>query len=495
MVPVSLTFSMGELNNKYKPCTMKRLIQIIIYTYFLLTTDIANAQNKLTLQQAVETGIANNLLVQQSNYQMQREEITWKQSRLNRLPDLNANANQGTNRGRSIDPFTNSYINEKVGFANYGLSSGVLLFNGLSLHNNIKQNALAFEASKMELQQEKDNLTMNIILAYLQVLQSEEIMNQSRNQVTLTTSQVERMVLLNNEGAIVPSVLSDLRGQLSGDQVSVIDAENALVSAKISLCQLMNVSCEKDMQVEKLEASSFASKYDISPGDIFTIASKQFALIKAAELRKQSAARAVKAIKGQLFPTLSLNGSLGTNYSSIAMQNFFINTTDVVSDDYVLVNGNPSPVIKKQSNFNSEKIRYTNQLDNNLSTSVFINLNIPIFNSFFVRNRVKLAKIDLKNNEKIEQTAKTQLRQNIDLAHTNMTTAFDRYKTLLEQVKAYEESFRAAEIRFTEGVGTTIDYLTAKNNLDRASINLITAKYDYVLRTKILDYYQGRPLF
>src|SRR5687767_5115836 len=209
---------------------MKRLIQIIFYTHFLLTASIVNSQNKLTLQQCVETGIANNLLVQQSNYQMQREEITWKQSKLNRLPDLNANANQGTNRGRSIDPFTNSYIDEKVGFANYGLSSGVLLFNGLSLHNNIKQNALAFEAARKELQQEKDNLTMNIILAYLQVLRSEEILNQSRNQVTLTSKQVERMEVLNNEGAIVPSVLSDLRGQLSGDQISVIDAENTLAS-------------------------------------------------------------------------------------------------------------------------------------------------------------------------------------------------------------------------------------------------------------------------
>src|SRR5688572_6050419 len=188
---------------------MKRLIQIIFYTHFLLTASIVNSQNKLTLQQCVETGIANNLLVQQSNYQMQREEITWKQSKLNRLPDLNANANQGVNRGRSIDPFTNSYINERVGFANYGLSSGVILFNGLALHNNIKQYALAFEASKMELQQDKDNLTMNIILAYLEVLRAEELLSLSQNQVTLITRQVERLEILNKEGAVVPSVVSD----------------------------------------------------------------------------------------------------------------------------------------------------------------------------------------------------------------------------------------------------------------------------------------------
>lgn len=474
---------------------MKKYMTIIICTLFISLAIPAYSQNKLSLQQCVETGIANNLLVQQRNYQMQREEITWKQSKLNRLPDLNADATHGINRGRSIDPFTNAYINEQVSFAGYGLNSGVLLFNGLSLNNNIKQNALAFEASKLEWQQEKDNLTMNIILAYLQVLRSEELLNQSRDQAMLTTRQVERMELLHKEGAVVPSVLSDLKGQLAGDQLSAIDAQNALLTAKISLCQLMNVSCDSSMEVEKFEAAAFAARYDVTPDNIYSVASKQFALIKAAELRTQSAEKAVRAFRGQLYPRLTLNGSLGTNYSSVAMQNFFINTTEVVSNDYVLVNGNRSPVIRQQSNFSSEKIRYRSQLDNNLSTSLFLNLSIPIFNSLQARNRVTLAKIDLQNNEKIEHTAKTQLRQNIDQAYSNMTSGFDRYKTLIEQVKAYEESFRAAEIRFIEGVGTTIDYLTAKNNLDRANINLITAKYDYVLRTKILDYYQGRPLF
>jgi len=474
---------------------MKKLNKIIICFFFVLVVNDVYSQNKMTLQQSVETGIANNLQVQQSSFQMEREEITWKQSKLNRLPDLNANVNHGINRGRSIDPFTNSFINERVSYAGYGLNSGVLLFNGLSLHNNIIRNALAFEASKMEWQQEKDNLTMNIILGYLQVLSNEELLNQSRNQETLLAKQVERMEVLNKEGAIAPSVVSDLRGQLAGDQLSIIDAQNTLESSKILLFQLMNIPYDRNILFEKIDAASFAERYDVTPDDIFTIASRQFALIKAAELRKQSAARAVKSVKGELYPTLTLNGNLNTNYSSVAMQNIFINNTEVVSNDYVLISGNPSPVIRQQSNFSSNKIPYRNQLDNNIFTSVSLNLSIPIFNSFFVRNRVKLAKIELRNNEKIEHTTKTQLRQNIEQAHINMTTAFDRYKTLLEQVKAYEESFIAAEARFTEGVGNTIDYLTAKNNLDRALINLITAKYDYVLRTKILDYYQGKPLF
>jgi outer membrane protein len=174
------------------------------------------------------------------------------------------------------------------------------------------------------------------------------------------------------------------------------------------------------------------------------------------------------------------------------MQNTLINTTDQTTNSYVLVNGAPSFVIAKQSNFRSDKITYTKQLNNNISNYFSLNLTIPIFNSLQVRNNVRLNRIEAKRLLLIEQTTKTQLQQDIERAWLNMTSAFERYKIILEQVAAYTESFKAAEIRFNEGVGTSIDYLTAKNRLDAANINLIVVKYDYVLRTRILDYYQGK---
>jgi len=190
-----------------------------------------------------------------------------------------------------------------------------------------------------------------------------------------------------------------------------------------------------------------------------------------------------------------LNGSANTNYSSVANQSIFINTTDVTTTDYVTVNGTQYSVIQKQNNYSFKTVPFNKQLNNNLFTSVNLNLQIPIFNSFFQRNRVKLAKISLQNNELIAKTTKTQLQQSIELAYSNMVSAQERYKTLLDQVNSYEQSFKAAEVRFNAGLGTSVDYLTAKNNLDRANINLISAKYDYALRRKILDYYQGKQLW
>ncbi len=449
----------------------------------------------LSLRQCIETGISNNFDVQQRLLQAQSDEANWKQSRLNMFPDLNASAGHSFNQGRSIDPFTNSPVTQSFNSSNYSIGSGVTLFNGLAIQNNIKQNSLTSQASKMDWQQEKDNLTINIILAYLQVLSNTDQLVQAKSQADLSYQQVERLNVLNSEGAIKPSDLFDLKGQYASDQLAIINIQNILETAKINLSQLMNVPYNKDMVLEKMEESSFASRYEDTPDQIYRDALEQLALVKAAEFRKQSAEKAIKVARGQLFPTLQFNGSAFTNFSSVAMLNNYVNTTDVTSSDYVLVNGSPTPVIYKRDNFNATKINYNDQLNNNLYTSVGFNLNIPIFNSLRQRNRIKQAKIILKTRDLALTTTKTQLSQAIDQAYVNMNTASERYKTILEQVNAFNESFRAAGIRFQQGVGNSIDYLTAKNNLDKANINLIIAKYDYVLRTKILDYYQGKPLW
>lgn len=450
---------------------------------------------KLTLQQCVEIGIANNLDVLQSDLQAQADEINWKQAKLNLLPDLNGSASHGINTGRSIDPFTNTYLNQNSNYASYGLNSGVILFNGLSLQNVIKQNKLTYEASKMTLQQRKDNLTLNIILAYLQVLNSEDLLTQAQNQVELTKKQVERLDVLNKEGAIQPSQFFDIKGQHAGDQLNILNAQSSFETAKITLCQFMNVPYSKNFSVERLDVSVLADKYADTPDKIYETALQQFAQIKAADFTLQSSEKAVKVARGRLFPTLSFNAGFGTNYSNTASTATLLNTTDVVSTDYVIVSGNQTPVIKKQNNFSSQRIEYTDQLKNNRNSGFSLDISIPIFNNFFRRNNIKLAKLTLKSNELIFKTTKTQLQQSIEQAYVNMTSAADRYKILLEQVDAYTESFHAAEIRFNSGVGNSIDYLIAKNNLDRARINLINAQYDYVLRTKVLDYYKGMKLW
>ena len=477
---------------------MKRvfLTTAVLFAFGVTVFSQNNTSGRLTLQQCIEMGIVNNLDVLQSDLQAQADEVRWKQAKLNRLPDLNASAGYAFNAGRSIDQFTNSYINENNQSSSFSLSSGVTIFNGFVLQNLVKQNRFTYEASKMTLQQRKDNLTLSIILAYLQVLNNEDQLVQARNQMEVTKQQVDRLEISNKEGAIKPSDLSDIKGQYAGDQVSIINAQTAVETAKINLCELMNVPYDKNMAVERLDVTSFTDMYADTPDKIYETAMQQFAQIKSVNYSTQSAEKAVKVARGGLFPILDLNAGIRTNYSNTATTPIFLNSADVASSDYVKVNSTTQlPVYKTQNYYLDEKISYLDQFNNNRSSGVSFDMRIPIFNSLQQRNRIKLAKLDLKNNVLIEKTAKTQLQRSVEQAYINMTAAFDRQKLLLEQVDALTESFRAAEIRFNSGVGNSYDYLLVKNSLDRATINLINSKYDYVLRTKVLDFYKGMKLW
>lgn len=466
-----------------------------LIAFFTSTFFYTKAQDKLTLKQAIETGIKNNIDVLQSDLLMQKADISLKQSRAGMLPNLNASAYQGTNYGRSIDPFTNAFIDQKVGFGNYGASSNILLFNGFSLQNEIKSNKLGYEASKLELQQAKDNLTINIILAYLQVLSATDVLQQSQELVMVTQKQADRLEILNKSGTILPSDYYDLKGQLANDQIGIANNKANLETAKLSLAQLLNIPYDSNLQVERIPEENFNPDYTSTADEIYKTALQQFAEVKAATLRKQSAEKNVHSVQGQLYPTLSLGGNVNTNYSSVATRDYFLNTTEMPSSNYVNIDGAQYPVIVKQNNYDSRKINFGNQLSNNLYYTVNLGLSIPLFNAGRVRNQVKLAKLDLKNTELVEQHTKTKLQQAIEQAYVNLKSSSEKYRLLQDQVKSFAESFRTVEIRFNAGAITSVDYLIAKNNLDRANTNLIIAKYDFELREKVLDYYGGKALW
>lgn len=440
--------------------------KLSLFSLYLLISMAAAAQtNQLTLQQSVETAFANNPTVKQNEFLLQAAGVNLNQSRTNLIPRVNGSINHYLNQGRSIDPANNGYINQQNTTANYSLSSDVTLFNGFLLMNNLKRNQYAYEASKMDWQQAKDKLMLDVVLAYLQMLTNTDLLEQARRQSDVSKQQVDRLITMNKEGAIKPSDLSDLRGQFANDQLAFISAQNALDQARYSLAQLMNVPYNKDLTVARIGADQFDINYGNSADSIYNAALQQLAVIKAADLRSKSFEKAVSAAKGNLYPSLGIGGGINTNYSSLA------------------------------KDAASKKIPYDNQLKNNYGTYLGAGISIPILNNFRYRNQVALAKIDYKNAQFTAQTAKIQLKQNIEKDYFNMTAALNRYQALNEQVNAYTESFHAADIRFTEGVGTSVDYLIAKNNLDRAKTNLIVARYEYLLRIKILDYYQAKPLW
>ena len=471
---------------------MKRICSII---FFLLTIGVVKAQSKLTLREAIEMGIANNIDVNKANLSSQLAQVTMQQSKLSMLPNVNASANYGINSGRTNDPVTNAFINQNINSSNYGIAANVTLFNGLALQNDIKSNSLAYEASKMELQQSKDNLTINIILAYLNVLSAEDLLENARLQEEATRRQVEIDSLKNAAGSISPSDYYTLKGQLATDQLNIADNIASIAVAKLSLAQLLNMPYSDSFEVERLSEDVFNINYVADPSKIYDTALQQFAQIKAVHFRTESAEKYVRALQGRLYPTLSLNGSIGSNYSSAITNSTLLNTQDVASTDYVIVNGSQIPVMTKRNTYNTEKVSFGTQFNNTLSKYVGLGLSIPIFNGAQARSRVRAAKIQFKVTQLVEQNTKTLLQQSIEQAYVNFKNTSDKYSILLDQVKSFTESFKAAQAKFDAGAITSDIYLIAKNNLNVTNVNLIVSKYNFVLRSKILDYYQGKALW
>lgn len=447
----------------------------------------------LSVQQAVAIAIKNNLLINQADIQAQTNKVVYDQAWGNMLPQISGTAQQQIGFGRTLNSYDYTYVNQ-VQTGNYSLTGSLTLFQGLQLQNNLSGNKYAFSASKLDLQQQKDNITLNVLLAYLQVLSSQDQLAVAIEQADIDKKQVDRLVTLNQEGALLLlSDLSNLKGQYAGDQITITTAINTLETAKVNLFQLLNVPYKRDVEYERSIANLSIADYQQPSDSIYRTALAIIPSIKSTDLKTKAYRRFLSASKGAYYPTLSFYGGIGTNYYNLASNVFNTTvTTGVATGDYVVGPTGQLPVLYDKQNTRSEKISWGTQFSDNKSSYVGLELDIPILNYLRARNNVKQARVNLKNAEINSNNAKLVLQQNVELGFQNMIAAYKQYKFYIDQVAAYNESFRTTEIRFNEGVINSDVYVLAKNNMDRATTNLAAAKYTYIFRTKVLDYYQGK---
>jgi len=450
---------------------------------------------RLTLKQAIGLGLTNNIDVNKADLASQQARIVLQQSRLSLLPAFLGSAGYGINSGRTNDPVTNAFVNQTTNAGSYELQGSLPLFNALSRQNTIKSNALAYDASKMEWQQSKDQITINIILAYLNVLSAEDLLSNAKLQAEGTRKESDIDSVKNESGAIAPSDFYDLRGQLAGDLLTISDSRTNVTTAKIQLAQLLNIPYSDSLEVERLSDAAFQVVPVADPANIYDTALRQFAEVKAVHFRTESADRNVRALRGQLYPSLSLVGDVSSYYSSALTNSTLLSSQEVPSTDYVVINGSQYSVMTKQYEYNTQKVPFGSQLHNNLSKYLGLSLTVPIFNGAQARSRLRNAQVLYRASQLVENNTRTLLQQSIQQAYVNFLNTSDKYKILLDQVDAYTQSFNAEQARFESGVITADLFLIAKNKLDAARTNLIATRYDYVLRAKILDYYMGKSLW
>lgn len=450
------------------------------------------AQKEWTLQECIEQALNHNLQVQQQVLNLQLNDAMLLQSRLNLLPDLNAAGTHAYNYGRTVDRFTNQFANDRIQSNNFYVSSRVVLFSGFQLLNTVKQNRLNVDVGRLEADKLRDDISLAVATAYLQMLYSMEMLDNARSQQEITGLQLSRAKKLVEAGTLARGGQLSIEAQYTSEEVDIVNAQNNLNLAGLTLIQLLELKSAKDFSIKKPElAYSRSTLLDQSPDQIFALAVDRQPSVKAAEMRMRLAQTGLSIARGGLSPNLILTGSYGTGYSGASMQldNAYLNGFEATgytsAGDTVF-----SPLFGYDYSVKS----FNNQIKDNSNYTLGLQLSVPIFNGWQTRTSITKAKIAVSQSEIALMQARNSLYKTIQQAHADALAAYSRYLAGQKAVEALEESFRYTEQRFNVGLVNSIEYGDAKSRLNVARSNVLQAKYEYVFRIKILEFYMGNPL-
>ena len=457
-------------------------------------TNLPGNGQELNLQQCIDIALKNNISIRQSQVQIRSTDIQLQQAKLNRLPNLNGFANQNFNAGFNVNPGTNQIVTRSVLSNNLQLTSSTTIYNGGILQNTIQQNALLLQSNEKNLEATQNNVILTVIQNYLNVVTGQEQLTIALRQSDVSRAQLERTQKLVSAGAAAESALFDLRAQRATDQLAIVNAQSNIDLAKVALLQSMNLFGDQPIQVTPVSIPDLnVADYTATPQQIYEIATDTQPDVKAAELRVRSDEKGINVAKGNYYPLLTLNAGFTSLYSNFGLQRATPDGTSQLAQQ-IMLNGVSTTIFIEQPNFSFQNYTFTEQLRNNLNRSVGLSLQVPIFNRFQVRNRVQTAQINKQASELQADNTRLLLRQNIENAYANLVASGNRYQATQAQVQALEQAFAASESRLNAGSINAVEYSIAKTNVDRARASLVQAKYDYVFRIKILDFYQNKPL-
>ena len=475
---------------------MTRCIQLVIC---LFTITACYAQEKWDLQQCVDYALKNNISVRQADVQARIYALTYEQSKLSQLPSANFQNSGGYQFGRSIDPSTNSFTTQEILFTNHSLNINLDLFNWFSKKNTVAANRFQAAAYVAGAEKARNDVALNVANAYLQILLNAEQINISDVQVKQSLEQLGLVKKQVDAGALPELNQAELEAQLANDSSTLITAKANYTLSVLQLKAVLNIPADQpfDVAIPPVEQIPVESLAELDPAAVYTLAQANMPQQKINDLNLQAANKNVAAVKGQMYPSLSLFGGLDSRYSNA--QRMYIRQSqlailpigkvDVNGTEYTVTDLNPTSI---PTSFG--KNTYFRQLNNNFSQSVGLGLTVPIFNGGTARTNWKKAKLNVTNVELQKEADAQTLKQDIYQAHTNAVAALQKFNASKKGVETSQKAYDFAKKRFDVGLLNTLDLITTQNNLFRAKINLVSAQYDYVFKMKLLEFYKGLGL-
>lgn len=421
------------------------------------------AQEIITIQQAIDKTLTNNLQIKQSQFSESLSDLNLKQSQLALYPNLNASINQNMGWGRT-QVASGLFLNTQNYNLSTGLGAGVDLFNGFSKINQIKQNKALLDAGKTNTEKVKNDLTLLVITSYLQILYNKDFLKAAQDQLAVAKQQLNQQQQLLDVGNKTLADLSQSKSQVATAELNVTNAANALAISYLTLAQLMDIPSATVYDIQAPVIDSFKNpSTTYNAEEVYGNALAIFPDIKLARLNTEAAKLGLSVAKGNLYPRLSLSGSFGSAY-------FYNYTANI-----------PNAALREQ-------------LKNNISKGIGLSLSIPVFNGLQARAGVKRAQISYMQTATQEQLAKNNLNKIIYQAVADLKAAESRYQSTSNAFAAQNDAFYVIEQRYNVGLVNALDFSTAQTNKNKAQIDMIQAKYDLLFRAKVIDYYLGKQI-
>jgi len=468
------------------------------YIYFFIFVFIfqnISAQEKWDIAKCIEYAQNANLQVKQSEYAVLQNALNYEQAKNNWLPNATGSLSYGYNYGFSINPTNNQVISSGVATGSYGVNGGMLLYGGGQIKNNITQNELNLNSSREDWEQAKNNIALSVAQAYLQILLAMEILENAKLQITSTQEQLKRTEKLIEAGTVAESIRYPLDAQIATEQLAIVNAENQIQSAMLSLKQLMNLPFETPLEIQKPALSSVEPSLSVvSPSEIYNMSIPLQHNLKSADLRIKSAEIGIALAKGAKLPTLTAFAQANTRISSAAKR--ATNEIGGYSQTPISFDSNLGQIegVISQAIPKFETTPVWTQLARNLGGGVGLSLNVPIYNRGQNNMNIQLAELAVKNAQISSEIQKQALYQNIQRAHLDVQNAYNSYTATQKQISSLEIAWENAQKQFNLGASTFLDFTLAKNNLNRSKNDLTRMKYDLIFKMKILDFYQGKAI-
>lgn len=438
----------------------------IIVFIFLLITSITFGQTgkKWSLEECVNYALENNLTIHRTEQVNLLLEEDVKIAENNKLPSVSGSASQSLSFGSNINPVTNSRVTTQNSANNFGINASVLLFNGFNIKNTLLSAKKSSEISKLDLKKMKNDISLNIVNSYLNILFQKENLKIAKGNLEITKALLARTKELVDAGTQPSGNLLEIEATKTNDENAIVSAKNNINLALLSLAQILQVNYTNfDIQEIPLNVDNLRMTYDNTQA-IYDVALTNQPEIKSAALNIENSDLNVELAKGRFLPTVSLSAGMNTFYSNLYGLDLYTNDN------------------------------FTKQIDNNFGQSISLSVNIPIFNKGNTRVNVNKAKINQEIAKiKLEDT-KRALRENIERAYLNAKSTLKEYEAAEKSLEAQELSFKFAKERYQIGATNSFDFDQVKNRLISARAKVINAKYNFVFRTKVLEFYYGIPL-